>query len=84
MIGEDMNMDQFHDSIAMEIDRRKIQKALDEGKITHEDLANAQRVMIKPQCQCNQGLVSAAELEGMPHCPKCKTPGLEVKDWNEF
>lgn len=40
------DFDELGDTVAIEMDRRKLQKLVDDGKITQEELANARIVNI--------------------------------------
>ena len=66
-------LDELHDAFALETDRRKIQRLLDDGVITDEELANATVHMLESNCDCGVGH------DENDRCPRCLTKWSEVE-----
>ena len=57
-------MNSFGDEIAAQLDKRKIEKLVDDGAITPEDIANAPIYVECPKCLFE----ADAELDVCPEC----------------
>ncbi len=62
------------DAISSELDRRKLQKLVDEGVITEEEIANANINYLKQVCRCEN---SVPTYHG--YCNKCYTKYDELQ-----
>lgn len=65
----------FRDQISIEIDRRKLQKLVDDGITTWDEIANAPVYMVRPSCECDEWLEGGEVMR----CPKCGAEGIEVE-----
>jgi hypothetical protein len=64
----DMNSDEFHDQLAMQTDKRKILKLIDDGVIDRDLLANAPVYKLIQACSCPN-----AEPNEADRCSHCYT-----------
>lgn len=61
------DLDNLHDEIAMEMDKRKLERLIESGEITREELAHARYYLTTPNCECE------LPPDNNDRCPKCLT-----------
>ncbi len=63
------------DQLNMHTDRKKLDKLVETGQISAEELANAPIIEMEPSCECDQGLeMSGNDLV----CPACRKKAVEA------
>lgn len=65
---DDNELDDLHDKIITEQDKRRIQKLIDDGTIDPEQLSNAPIYELVQQCDCTD-----TEPDDFNRCVKCLT-----------
>lgn len=60
-------IDDLHDKISGELDKRKMKRLVDDGLISLDDIANAPIYILTANCKCND------EPDANNRCRKCLT-----------
>lgn len=67
-----MSEDSLRDQLNINSDVKKLERLVESGEITAEELANAPIFLVEPVCKCNKGL---QEVGTKLLCPECWSEG---------